>query len=131
MSAVETLHEAVVAMLEANAIIADTVSGIYDGPPPRAAYPYIAIADGFSADWSTKSARGREVRMALTIWDDGEVPARLHALIVAVEDAFETLPRNLSGWRVANVTFLRSLIARDANGPWAGIIEHRIRMSEA
>ena len=130
MSAVETLQEAVVAALEANAFIADTVSGIYDGPPPRAPYPYIAIGGGVATDWSTKSARGREVHVALTIWDDGEVPARLHALVAAVEEAFETLPRNLSGWHVAGVTFLRSLIARDANGPWAGIVEHRVRMSE-
>jgi Protein of unknown function (DUF3168) len=130
MSAVAILHEAVVAALTAHPDIAAIATGIYDGPPPRAPYPYISIADGFVLDWSTKGARGREVRLALTVWDNGDMPARLHRLMAAVEDAAETLPRNLTGWQVVSVTFLRSLIARDAAGPWAGIVEHRIRMLE-
>ncbi len=104
------------------------VSGVYDGPPPRAAFPYIAISDGSSGDWSTKTAPGREIRATLTVWDDGEEPARLYGLMHEVEQAVAGIERDLDGWRVASVAFARSFVVRDPAGPWAGLVEHRIRV---
>lgn len=127
MSAVIDLQQAVVAHLSADPALAD-LTGVYDGPPPRAAFPYAAIGDGLVTDWSTKTEQGREVRFAVTLWDDGEVPARLHRLTGAVEAAMATLPHTLDGGRIISLTFLRTLIARDAAGPWAGLVEHRIRI---
>jgi Protein of unknown function (DUF3168) len=129
--AVPILQAALVAALEAHPALADTLTGVYDGPPPRAAFPYVSIADGPVSDWSTKTATGREVRLALTIWDDGEEAARLHDLIGHVEDAVAALPRDLAGWRIASCVFMRSMIARDAAGPWAGLVEYRVRMLSA
>jgi Protein of unknown function (DUF3168) len=126
--AVSILQAALVAALEAHPALADTLTGVYDGPPPRAAFPYVSIGDGPVSDWSTKTATGREVRLALTIWDDGEEAARLHDLIGHVEDAVAALPRDLAGWRIASCVFMRSMIARDAAGPWAGLAEYRVRM---
>jgi Protein of unknown function (DUF3168) len=103
-------------------------TGVYDGPHPRAAFPYVSLGDGFNSDWSTKTAAGREIRVALTVWDDGESPARLHHLMQDVEDAVADVARDLDGWRVASVVFLRSMIARDPAGAWAGLVEHRIRV---
>jgi len=104
------------------------VSGIYDGPPARAAFPYVALSDGSGSDWSTKTAPGREIRAALPVWDDGEEPARLYGLMHAVEQAVADMDRDLDGWRVASVAFVRSLVVRDPAGPWAGLVEHRIRV---
>lgn len=104
------------------------LTGIYDGPPPRAAFPYVSIAGGATSDWSTKTATGRELRFALTVWDDGEEALRLHMLMAEAEAAVVSVPRDLPGWRVASLVFTRSLIARDPAGPWAGLIEHRVRM---
>lgn len=104
------------------------VSGVFDGPPAQAAFPYIAISDGSGSDWSTKTAPGREIRAALTIWDDGEEPARLYGLMHDVEQAVVGIERDLDGWRVASVGFVRSLVVRDPAGPWAGLVEHRIRV---
>ena len=106
------------------------LSGVYDGPPPRAHFPYLVISGGGSADWSTKTARGRELRVGLTIWDDGAEAARLHALMAQVEDAVPGIARDLAGWRVAGVVFVRSLVVRDAAGPWAGFVEFRVRVLE-
>ena len=80
--------------------------------------------------WSTNTATGREFRMALTVWDEGEEAARLHDLMGHVEDAVAALPRDLPGWRVASIAFVRSFIARDAAGPWAGLVEYRLRVLE-
>lgn len=125
--AVETLQAAIVAQLAAHPGLAG-LTGIYDGPPPRAAFPYAVIADGLVSDWSTKTEMGREVRFAVTIWDDGEVAARLHALMAETESAVAGLPRNLGAWRIASLVFTRGLVARDPAGPWAGLVEHRIRL---
>ena len=128
MNGVEAVQTALVAALSNALGISGIVSGVFDGPPPRATFPYIAIGDGVVTDWSTKTQIGRELRIAITIWDDGEVPARLHALVAAAETAMVTLPRDLPGWRIASLVFLRALIVRDAGGPWAGLVEHRIRI---
>lgn len=126
--AVRVVQAALVTALQAHPALADGLSGIYDGPPPRAAFPYVAIGDGLVSDWSTKTATGRELRVALTVWDDGEEPARLQDLMGHVEDAVAALPRDLTGWRVASIVFLRSLVARDPAGPWAGLVEYRLRL---
>ncbi len=122
------LQKAVVAALEAHPVLSDSIKGVYDGPPPYASFPYISIDDGQISDWSTKTFIGREVRLALTIWDDGDEASLLHQLMGHVEDAIAALPRDLQGWRIASNIFLRQLIARDAAGPWAGLVEFRIRM---
>ncbi len=129
--AVQTVQAAAVTALETHPVLAQALTGIHDGPPVRAPYPYIAIADGLSSDWSTKTEVGREIRLALTVWDDGESAARLHNLMSHAEEAIAAMARDLPGWRVASNVFLRSLVARDADGPWAGLVEHRIRVIAA
>jgi Protein of unknown function (DUF3168) len=126
--AARILQSAVVSALQAHPALANTLKGVFDGPPPHAAYPYVSIADGLVSDWSTKTATGREIRIALTIWDEGDEAARLHDLMGHVEDAIAALPRDLPGWRIASCVFLRSLVARDPAGPWAGLVEYRVRM---
>jgi hypothetical protein len=45
-----------------------------------------------------------------------------------VDDALVAIPRDLPGWRIASFVFLRSIILRDPAGPWAGLVEHRVRL---
>jgi hypothetical protein len=124
--AAEAVQTALVAALGAL-----EVSGVFDGAPARAAYPYAVIGEAVSSDWSHKSGRGREHRLAVTIWDDGASAARLHGLMADAEDAIEGMARDLGGHRVVSLVFLRSRIVRDADGPWAGLIEYRARTLES
>jgi Protein of unknown function (DUF3168) len=126
--AMQALQAAAISVLEAHPVLGMELTGIYDGPSPRAAFPYVSIADGISTDWSTKTEQGREIRLALTVWDDGEEASRLSSLIGHIEDALAALPRDLPGWRISSLVFLRSILVRDAAGPWAGLVEHRVRM---
>jgi hypothetical protein len=126
--AVQAVQTTAVTALQTHPVLAQTLTGVFDGPPPLAAYPYISVADGLSSDWSTKTAKGREIRLTITIWDDGEEASRLHNLMGHAEEAIAAMARDLPGWRVASNVFVRSLIARDAAGPWAGLVEHRIRI---
>jgi uncharacterized protein YbjT (DUF2867 family) len=123
----EAVQTALVAALAGHDPLAEVVGGVFDGPPAQADYPYVAMGAGATADWSNKTARGREHRIAVTIWDDGDSPARLHRLMAEAEEAIEGIPPDLDGHRIASLIFLRSRVIRDADGPWAGIVEYRIR----
>lgn len=126
--AVEVLQAALLTAVETHPVLAETLLGVFDGPPPRAGFPYVSINDGMSADWSTKTAVGREIRIGLTIWDDGEGATRLHQLIGHVDDAIAALPRDLPGWRIASCVFQRSFVTRNPVASWAGVVDYRIRM---
>jgi Protein of unknown function (DUF3168) len=126
--AVIAVQTAAISAIEAHPAIASADIKVFDGVPERAAFPYVSVGSGLSTDWSTKTATGREIRLALTVWDDGEDATRLHTLMGQVEEALAALPRDLPGWRVASNVFLRSLIARDPAGPWAGLVEQRVRV---
>ena len=126
--AVRVVQTAIVSALQAHPAISAAACAVYDGPEPRAAFPYISVAGGLVSDWSTKTAIGREFRVALTVWDEGEEAERLHDLMGHVEDAVAALPRDLPGWRVASIAFVRSFVARDAAWPWAGLVEYRLRV---
>ncbi|TSB01388.1 DUF3168 domain-containing protein [Sphingorhabdus contaminans] len=127
-NALAALQSAIVAALQAHPVLSAELSGIYDGPPPRAVFPYLAIGDALVTDWSTKTAIGKEIRLPLTLWDNGDDAARMSDLMTHVEAAIAALPREIPGWHVGSVAFLRSMIVRDAAGPWAALVEHRIRM---
>lgn len=130
MSAAAELQAAVIAALADADGIAGTASGVFDGPPPRATYPYLVIGDGLSGDWSTKTERGREHRLALTAWDEAGRAARLHGLVGAIEAAVEALAPALPTNRIVSRVLLHSRIVRPAAGPWAGLVDYRIRTFE-
>jgi hypothetical protein len=104
------------------------LAGIFDGPPARAPYPYVALDAGSERDWSHKSGEGREVALAVTLWD--EQPARLHQLA----DAIEARVRGLSevdGWQLVSLRLIRRRVVRDVAGPWAAAIDFRARLLAA
>jgi hypothetical protein len=127
MSAAAAVQAALVTGLSAASGIAGVAAGVYDGPPARAGFPYVAIGETVSFDWGHKSGAGRELRMAVTAWDEAGRSARLLGLMAAAAGAIEALPRDLDGWRVASVALLRERVVRDPAGPIAGIIEFRVR----
>jgi hypothetical protein len=99
--------------------------GIYDGPPARASFPYAVIDAGSENDWSHKNGEGREVLVAITIWD--EEPARLAELA----DAAEALAMGLTdpaGWQLVSMRLIRRRTVRDVAGPWAAAIDFRARL---
>lgn len=128
--ATAALQAALVAALHGDATLGPALSGVFDGPPPRAAFPYAAIGAAIESDWSHKTGRGREIRLVLSLWDDGATAARLHGLAAAAEGAIEAMTRDLDGWRLVSLAFLRARILRDAAGPWGATIEYRARLLE-
>jgi hypothetical protein len=106
----------------------ERLTGIYDGPPARAAFPYAVLDAGSESDWSHKNGEGREVLVALTLWD--EEPARLAGLVDAVE-ALAAGIAAVSGWQLVSMRLLRRRTVRDVAGPWAAAIDFRARLLAA
>jgi hypothetical protein len=124
MSAGGALQSAIAAALAGNA----DLTGVFDGPPARAAYPYVALDATTESDWSHKSGTGREVMVAITVWDDQ--PVRLHGLADEVDAALGDL-NALDGWQLVTMRLIRRRVVRDVAGPWAAAIDYRARMLAA
>ena len=109
----------------AGALTGLEISGVYDGPPARAPYPYAAIDAGVETDWSHKSGNGREVLVAMTLWDDQ--PARLHELADAVEGVAAGVAA-VEDWQLVSMRLIRRRTVRDVAGPWAVAMDFRARL---
>ena len=121
MSAGGALQSAIASALG----VVSGLTGVFDGPPARAAYPYAAIDAAGEIDWSHKSGNGREVSVAVTVWDDQ--PTRLRDLADAVEQRIAGI--DMSGdWQLVSLRFVRRRIIRDVAGPWAAAIDFRARL---
>ena len=121
MSAGGCLQAAVAARLGGIA----QVTGVFDGPPARAPYPYVVLDAGIESDWSHKTGDGREVLLAVTVWDDR--PARLQELADAVEAAV-ALTSGVDGWQLVSMRLIRRRTVRDVAGPWAAAVDFRARL---
>jgi hypothetical protein len=112
----------------AGALAGVELTGVFDGPPARAAYPYVALDATTESDWGHKSGTGREVLVAITLWDDQ--PVRLHALADDVQAALDNLDA-VEGWQLVTMRLVRRRVVRDVAGPWAAAIDYRARMLAA
>ena len=121
MSAGSALQVALVEVLAAE----PGLTGVFDGPPARAAFPYAVIDAGLEGDWSHKSGKGREVLVGLTLWDDQ--PARLAELADAVETRVAGASI-VARWQLVSMLLLRRRTVRDVAGPWAVAIDFRARL---
>ena len=121
MSAGGALQEAIAVALQGQM----GLTGVYDGPPARAAFPYVVLDCGTELEWGHKTGRGREVLLAVTLWD--EQPARLHGLVDGIEAAVTAI-NSVAGWQLVSVAFLKRRIVRDVAGPWAAAMDFRARL---
>lgn len=124
MSAGGALQAGIAAALDA----IGELGGVFDGPPARATYPYATIDAATESDWSHKSGAGREVLVAITVWDDQ--PFRLRQLADAVEAEVQSLT-SPDAWQLVTLRLVRRRVVRDVAGPWAAAIDFRARMLAA
>lgn len=122
------VRAAMIDALAGDATLAAALNLVIDGATAQQTPPYVAIGEALSTDWSTKDRAGRELRLALSIVDLAEAPARLAGLATAAEKAIETMPRAIDGWQVAGIALLQSRLLNDAPGRWRALIDYRVRV---
>ena len=95
--------------------------------PLQAAAPYATVAAGLETDWGHKSGSGRELRLTVTLRDQGERPARLRALAAEAQAALDGLAMS-DGWQLVTLVFVRSMTVAEGAGRWAITLDYRARM---
>ncbi len=106
------------------------VNAVEEESPVSASPPWVGIAASASTDWGTKTARGREVRIALELLDRGDDPQATASIVDALETRIATVPAAQQGYRIVVTQFLRSRAERRARGQRAALLEYRFRLLE-
>ena len=121
---------ALMAWLRADPILADMLNSIEDDGPVAASPPHLALVASAGTDWSTKTARGREIRRALALAGRGDDPAQTAVLAQRVEQRIATLAPQQAGYRIVVTQFLRSRVERRRRGLRAVLLEYRFTLIE-
>lgn len=112
------------------ALAALELGGVYPGPPLQAAFPYATVECGAESDWGHKNGRGRELRLAVTLRDEGERPDRAQAFADVAEAAIEA-GLEVEGWYLVTLALVRRRTVAEGRGGragWAAILDYRARL---
>ncbi|MEE8610897.1 MAG: DUF3168 domain-containing protein [Sphingomonas aquatilis] len=122
MSAGVVLHAAVLAHLK-------TTCRVLDAPTARAAMPVAVLGEAVLGASDAAGVSGRTGTIAVDYVDTGESPARLRALVGAVEAAAAGVPRGLGeGWQLTGLRLTKSRIQRGKGDRWVASSEFAVRM---
>ena len=122
------LRTAIVGWLRSDPLLAGQVNGIEEEGPVAASPPAIAIAASASTDWSTKTTRGREVRLALELVGRSDDAATIATLASRIEQRIATLAPQQYGFRVVVTRFLRSRVERRRRNTRAVLLEFAFKV---
>ena len=102
---------------------------VFDAVPVRGGVPQAVLGEPSDSDWGAAGIEGRELRVTVTLSDEGEQPRRLRAAMQAVEGI--ALPAALSeGWRVAGLAVIATRMAK-TGARWTANVEWRARLWRA
>ena len=125
-----TLRAALIDWLRSDGELAASLNTVDEEAPSPAPAPSLAIAASAAADWSTKTARGREVRIALELSDRNDDANRTASLASRIEHRIATLPAVQQNFRLAVTQFLRSRTERRPRNMRAVLLEYRFKLLE-
>lgn len=127
MTAREALRGGLLAALRT--VLQPLAVTLFDAVPVRAGVPQAALGEPSEGDWGAAGIEGRELRVALTLTDEGERPLRLRTAMQAVEAI--ALPDLLvDGWRVAGLSVTATRMAKNG-ARWTASVEWRARLWRA
>lgn len=102
---------------------------LFDAVPVRASVPQAVLGEPSDSDWGAAGIEGRELRVALTLTDEGEQPRRLRACVQAAEAI--GLPEILAdGWQLAGLNVTATRMAK-TGARWTASVEWRARLWRA
>jgi len=124
---------AVVAWLAADPTLAEGLNAIVEEAPIKTALPWLALTASASTDWSNKSGRGRDIRVALELNYRGYQQLAETDLIGAIEARMESLPadQSASGFHIASLTFLKARAEQRGEALRSLVLEYRARVLAA
>ena len=115
-TAEQAVRAKAIALLAGDTELAGRIHGVFDGRPPRASAPYVAVGAAEGSDWGTKDREGREVRLTVILHgvgdslDDGAA-VRVEAVIPALRGAAD-------GWTIVSARVVRTRFGFVREGGW-------------
>ena len=125
------LRTALIGWLRDDPFLGIRLNAIEEEAPVQATAPWLGIAASATTDWSVKERRGREVRVALELTDQGDNAMATGELAWAVEQRIAAMMPEQPGFHLVCVTFLRSRTERRARNGRAVLLEYRFLLLEA
>ncbi len=125
------LRAALIAWLAASPVLAPLLNSVTEEAPARTALPWLALSASAAIDWSTKTERGAEIRVALELHCRGDQPDASADLVNAIDARVLSLPRGQTGFAVISMQFLRSRAEQRTPATRAILLEYRIRTLSA
>ena len=122
------LRAALIGWLAEDPVLTAELNGIAEEAPSRTALPWLALAASASTDWSTKTERGREVRVALELHCRGDRADAAALLVGRIEARVESLPMVQDDFTVAGIQFLRASAEQRPANTRAILLEYRFRL---
>jgi len=122
------LRAALIDWLRADPDLTSELNSVAEEAPVAVAPPWLGLVASASTDWSTKTRKGREVRIALELHVRGDDPATAGHVIQAIETRIEAFPPTRPQFDVASVTFLRARAEQRSGNRRAILIEYRFRI---
>lgn len=126
MTIEQVIRGAVIAVLEGDAWLARTLNRIGDGEGEDAPVPFASVGEASGSEWGSKDRPGREVRLALSLFDRGD-GARLAGLVDAVEAALAAMPRAIGAVETGGAVVTRTRLVRRRDGMRIALIDVRVR----
>lgn len=117
-----------VAWLRSDTGLSTLLNAVQEEAPSPAPPPALSIAASASADWSSKTTTGREVRLALELLDRGDDASRTAQTVRLIEQRIATLSPDQGSYRVVSTQFLRSRAERRPRSVRAVLLEYRFRL---
>jgi len=122
------LRVALLEWLRADPALQSALNQVAEEAPRRATPPWLGLVASASTDWSNKTCKGREVRVALEFHGRGDDPAAAALVVQAIEARIEALPSAQAGFYVASLTFLRARAEQRPSNTRAVLLEYRFRL---
>ena len=129
------LRAALIDWLRDDVVLAQMLNSVTEEASSRVSLPWLGLVASASIDWSTKTQRGREVRIALELHCRGDDPETAAALTDAVEARIEALPRShpglaQPGFQLVSIGFMRARAQQRPGNIRAVLLEYRFRILE-
>lgn len=115
-SAERAVRARAIALLAGDNELAGFIHGVFDGTPPRASAPCVAVGAAEGTDWGTKDRAGREVRLTVALHGVGDsLEDRAAARIEAVTPALRGVADD---WTVVSARVVRTRFGFAREGGW-------------
>lgn len=122
------LRAALIEWLRADPRLTSELNSVAEEAPVAVAPPWLGLVASASVDWSTKTRKGREIKVAFELHVRGDDPLTAANVVQAIEERIETFPPTRAEFEVASVTFLRARAEQRSGNRRAMLLEYRFRI---